>query len=98
MFIRSIGAVIPSLILVHFDSGLGSLKTKRPEAHLLHSTLLFTAYTFYYLEHLPFYENVLPYRETILQKAGELAGVASQFLVIGFYHFLCFRYGSVNNP
>ena len=36
-----------------------------------------------WLEHLPFYDNILPYRETIIQKAGELAGTASQFLVTG---------------
>ena len=36
-----------------------------------------------WLEHLPFYENVEPYRATIIQKAGELAGAVSQFLVTG---------------
>jgi len=35
------------------------------------------------LGHLPFYEYVAPYRETILQKAGELVGSASRFLING---------------
>lgn len=36
-----------------------------------------------YLQHLPFYEQLLPYRETILQKAGQLVGTISKFLVGG---------------
>ncbi len=36
-----------------------------------------------WLEHLPFYENIEPYRETIFNKTGELVGTASQFLVNG---------------
>jgi predicted PurR-regulated permease PerM len=36
-----------------------------------------------YLQHLPFYEQLLPYRETILQKAGQLVGSISKFLVGG---------------
>jgi len=34
-----------------------------------------------WLEHLPFYENIEPYREIIFNKTGELIGTASQFLV-----------------
>lgn len=34
-----------------------------------------------WLERLPFYDQVEPYRETIFQKAGEAVGAASQFLV-----------------
>jgi drug/metabolite transporter (DMT)-like permease len=49
MFIRSITAIVPGLILVHFDSGLPSLKTKLAGAHFIRSTLLFLSYTFYYL-------------------------------------------------
>jgi predicted PurR-regulated permease PerM len=36
-----------------------------------------------YLQHLPFYEQLLPHREAILQKAGELVGTISKFLVSG---------------
>jgi len=36
-----------------------------------------------YLQHLPFYEQLAPHRETILQKAGELVGTISKFLVGG---------------
>lgn len=49
MFFRSLSAIVPSLILVHFDSGLPSLKTKQMGAHFLRSILLFLSYTFYYL-------------------------------------------------
>jgi len=33
-----------------------------------------------YLEKIPYYENILPYRDLIIQKAGELVGNASAFL------------------
>jgi predicted PurR-regulated permease PerM len=36
-----------------------------------------------YLQHVPFYEQLLPHREAILQKAGELIGTISKFLVGG---------------
>ncbi|MDQ1269027.1 MAG: hypothetical protein QG618_333, partial [Thermodesulfobacteriota bacterium] len=36
-----------------------------------------------WLEDLPFYEQVEPYRETIYIKAGEVVGAASQFFVNG---------------
>ncbi|WDP90408.1 MAG: AI-2E family transporter [Desulfobacter sp.] len=36
-----------------------------------------------WLEKIPFYEDILPYRETIFQKAGELVEVATRFLVSG---------------
>lgn len=34
-----------------------------------------------WLEKVPFYERLLPYKETILQKAGELVGRISSFLI-----------------
>lgn len=34
-----------------------------------------------WLKHLPFYEYAEPYRETIFQKAGELVGTVSHFLI-----------------
>lgn len=37
-----------------------------------------------YLRRLPFYEQLIPHRETILQKVGELVAVISKFLVAGF--------------
>ena len=36
-----------------------------------------------YLQHLPFYEQLEPYRETILTKAGELVGSVSKLIVGG---------------
>ena len=36
-----------------------------------------------WLADLPFYEKIVPYRDTILQKAGELVGTLSGFLING---------------
>jgi predicted PurR-regulated permease PerM len=36
-----------------------------------------------YLRSLPFYERILPYQETIIQKAGQAVGAISKFLVDG---------------
>ena len=36
-----------------------------------------------YLQHLPFYEQLLPYREIILEKAGQLVGSISKLIVNG---------------
>ena len=36
-----------------------------------------------YLQSLPFYEQILPYQETIIQKAGQSVGAISKFLVDG---------------
>lgn len=34
-----------------------------------------------YLEKIPYYEEILPYRDVIIQKAGELVGTVSSFLI-----------------
>jgi predicted PurR-regulated permease PerM len=34
-----------------------------------------------YLEKLPYYQEILPYRDIIIQKAGELVGILSSFLI-----------------
>ena len=34
-----------------------------------------------YLEKIPYYEEILPYRDVIVQKAGELVGIISTFLI-----------------
>ena len=34
-----------------------------------------------YLSRIPYYEEILPYRDTIFQKAGELVGTVSTFLI-----------------
>ena len=36
-----------------------------------------------YLQHLPFYEQLVPYREIILEKAGQLVGSISKLIVNG---------------
>jgi len=36
-----------------------------------------------YLQSLPFYDRILPYQETIIQKAGQAVGAISKFLVDG---------------
>jgi drug/metabolite transporter (DMT)-like permease len=49
LFFRSIFSILPALAIVHFDSGLASLKTSRLGAHVLRSFMFLLAYTFYYL-------------------------------------------------
>ncbi|MFT5729805.1 MAG: putative PurR-regulated permease PerM [Desulforhopalus sp.] len=34
-----------------------------------------------YLEKMPYYQEILPYRDIIIQKAGELVGILSSFLI-----------------
>ena len=46
------------------------------QQQIAHPDLFFST-----LQTLPFYDQVLPYRETLLQKAGELVGGASGFLI-----------------
>ncbi|NNF97031.1 MAG: AI-2E family transporter, partial [Halobacteria archaeon] len=36
-----------------------------------------------YLQSLPFYDRILPYQETIMQKAGQAVGAISRFLIDG---------------
>jgi predicted PurR-regulated permease PerM len=36
-----------------------------------------------YLQHLPFYDQLLPYREVILEKAGKIVGTISKWIVGG---------------
>lgn len=73
VFIRSIAAIGPMLLLVHFDSGLASLRTKRWGFHIARSSLLLMSYTFYYLAiaQIPLADvvalfYVLPFMVTIL--------------------------------
>jgi drug/metabolite transporter (DMT)-like permease len=49
LLFRAVTAIIPCLILVYFDSGFASLKTKRIGIHIFRSSLMLLAYTFYYL-------------------------------------------------
>ncbi|CAG35963.1 AI-2E family transporter [Desulfotalea psychrophila] len=35
----------------------------------------------YYLEKVPFYQEILPYRDTIIHKSGQLVGAISSFLI-----------------
>ena len=39
-----------------------------------------------YLQHLPFYDQLLPYREVILEKAGKIVGAVSKWIVGGLSH------------
>ena len=49
LFFRSLFSILPALAIVHFDTGLASLKTSRLGAHTLRSFMFLLAYTFYYL-------------------------------------------------
>lgn len=40
-----------------------------------------------YLEKIPFYEDVLPYRDIIIQKAGEVVGTITSFLIDSLQSF-----------
>jgi predicted PurR-regulated permease PerM len=47
------------------------------------------------LEHVPFYENILPYRDVILQKTGELVGTVSSFLIDSLSSFTKFTFDAI---
>lgn len=49
VFIRSFLALPFTLLIAHFENGLGRLKTPRIGAHVLRGAVLFLAYTTYYL-------------------------------------------------
>ena len=49
VFVRSLVALIPLVILARVGSGLRSLRTRRPLVHLLRGSLMFASYTCYYL-------------------------------------------------
>lgn len=57
---------------------VGQAATPWVQEHLSSTVLLSE-----WLEKLPFYGNIEPYRNTFFQKAGELVGTASQFFVSG---------------
>ncbi len=49
VFIRGFIALPMLLVVVHFDSGLDTLRTKKPALHLIRSLAMFLAYLFFYL-------------------------------------------------
>jgi drug/metabolite transporter (DMT)-like permease len=49
VFIRTFLSLPFTLVIAHFETGLGRLRTPRIAAHLLRGTVLFVAYTTYYL-------------------------------------------------
>ena len=49
VFIRSLLSLPITLVIAHFETGLGRLKTPRFGAHILRGAVLFLAYTTYYL-------------------------------------------------
>lgn len=49
VFVRSLLALPFTLVIAHFETGLARLKTPRIGAHLLRGSVLFLAYTTYYL-------------------------------------------------
>lgn len=49
VFIRGFVALPLMLILVHFDSGLDTLRTRKPLMHMVRAAAMFCAYLFYYL-------------------------------------------------
>lgn len=49
VFVRSLVALVPLLLIAHFDGGLSQLRTRRPWAHFVRACLMLGAYTFFYL-------------------------------------------------
>jgi len=49
VFIRGFLALPLLMLIVHFDSGLGTLKTRKPWLHLLRALAMFASYMFFYL-------------------------------------------------
>ncbi len=49
VFVRSLVALAPLLVIAHFGGGLASLRTRRPWAHLLRGGAMLASYTTYYL-------------------------------------------------
>jgi S-adenosylmethionine uptake transporter len=60
VFIRSIFAVIPILVIAHFEGGFHVLRTHQHVLHVIRSLLMFTSYTCFYLS-----LAVLPLAETV---------------------------------
>lgn len=48
-----------------------------------------------YLEKIPFYQQILPYRDIIVQKAGELVGALSAFLIDSLSSFTRITIGAI---
>ncbi len=49
VFVRSLVALAPLLLIAHFDGGLARLRTRRPWAHLLRGCAMLVSYTTFYL-------------------------------------------------
>ena len=49
VFVRSVVALAPLLLIAHFDGGLSGLRTRRPLAHLLRACAMLASYTTFYL-------------------------------------------------
>lgn len=49
VFVRSLAALLPALLLVQIEGGLGLLRTRRPLFHLARAGTMLTAYTCFYL-------------------------------------------------
>ena len=49
VFVRSVVALVPLLVIAHVDGGLIGLRTRRPWAHVLRGGAMLASYTAYYL-------------------------------------------------
>lgn len=49
VFVRSLVALAPLLVIAHLDGGLAGLRTRRPWTHLLRGCTMLVSYTTYYL-------------------------------------------------
>ena len=49
----------------------------------------------HYLEKIPYYENILPYRDIIIQKSGQFVGTISSFLIDSLSSFTKMTMGAI---
>jgi S-adenosylmethionine uptake transporter len=79
VFVRSLVAILPILLIAHLEGGLAALRTRRPWLQLLRACAAFMAYTFYYLA-----LAALPLADTIaLFFAAPLFVTALSVLLLG---------------
>lgn len=71
---------IPAMLLTAVVAGQ-AVQVSQSVTPWVKETLAQPSVIWSYLEGLPFYENVLPYREMIVQKFGSAVSVVSKFLV-----------------
>ena len=76
------GVLIPALLLVGIVVGQ-AIEVSQSVTPWIKANLSDNGAITEYLQSLPLYDRILPYQETIMQKAGQAVGAISKFLVDG---------------